>query len=393
MENPGESRPLVSLMCSHWRSQATDERDIIYALAGLASDCQVPALSIDYSVPTWTVYLQTLAFLLQNTGSLDMIAYSGIGHQPLGRPTWAPSFYCPDGSGPALTDSQKLFNATGVHPFTASKGVQARARFLASHRLFDKPLGIDRTILQVEGCRVDTISQQLLYRGKNTSLKGRQLGSLKLGLGRNALRKYRISSSNWMRSKHRRHALDIIKILYLIVVETPCPGHIDGEQATPEERLEELWRTLTYERTPGGQVAPEEWSQAISVLINGPSVVPTNFEPAPSISNFSNANRAISFTRPLLGAIENLFSGDAWLFMSKTGRLGIANRNARINDFVYVIPGCNMPVVVRKDKPARQDDIFNGTLHGSAYIHHYMYGKAIEDLNAGKLGVMTLNLK
>ncbi len=86
LRSPTESESLVNLMCKHWKSRSTDERDMIHAFAGIASDCQHPALPIDYSIPTWDVYLQTLAFLLEKTGSLDMITYSGIGDQPIGRP-------------------------------------------------------------------------------------------------------------------------------------------------------------------------------------------------------------------------------------------------------------------------------------------------------------------
>ena len=138
LRSPTESQSLVNLMCKHWKSRLADERDMIYAFAGIASDCQHPALPIDYSIPTWAVYLQTLAFLLEKTGSLDMITYSGIGNQPFGRPTWAPSFYWADLVGKSFESSQQMFNSTGRCAFTASKGAQARALFLGCNRRFDK---------------------------------------------------------------------------------------------------------------------------------------------------------------------------------------------------------------------------------------------------------------
>jgi hypothetical protein len=396
LRSPTESQSLANLMCKHWKSRLTDERDMIYAFAGIASDCQHPALPIDYSIPTWAVYLQTLAFLLEKTGSLDMITYSGIGNQPIGRPTWAPSFYWADRVGKAFESSQQMFNSTGRCAFTASKDVQARALFLDCHRRFDRFLGIDHTILQAEGCCIDMISRQILYKDDDSWLMGKGIGAWKLELSRKTRRKYLnlTSSSAWMQPGRRRGELEIIKLLYYFVLETPSPSPtVPGANATPEERTEELWRTLIYDRTSAGSKAPEEWSRAFSVLINGPSSVPTNFEPQSSTSSYSNLDRARSFTRPFLDAAENLFSGNFWLFLTKTGRLGVANKNAKVGDLVCVLPGCSMPVIIRQSKSQRQNDIFNGTMHGSAYLHYYMYGKAIEDLNAGNLSLRTFKLK
>jgi hypothetical protein len=66
------------------------------ALAGIASDCRLPAFLVNYSIQTWEVCLQTMQFLLQNTGTADMIAYSGITADSAligGRPSWSRSFY------------------------------------------------------------------------------------------------------------------------------------------------------------------------------------------------------------------------------------------------------------------------------------------------------------
>ena len=41
---------LVNLLHTNWTAFATDPRDKIYALVGLAADCQDPAISIDYSL-------------------------------------------------------------------------------------------------------------------------------------------------------------------------------------------------------------------------------------------------------------------------------------------------------------------------------------------------------
>lgn len=208
------------------------------------------------------------------------------------------------------------------------------------------------------------ISRKILYKDDDSWIKGKGIWSWKVEISRKTRRKYQnlTSSSAWMQPGRRRGEFEIIKLLYYSVLETPSPSPtVPGANATPEERTEELWRTLMYDRTSGGLIAPEEWSQAFSVLINGPSSVPTNFDPQSSTSSCSNLDRARSFTRPFLEAAENLFSGNFWLFLTKTGRLGVANKNAKVGDLVCVLPGCSMPVIIRQSKCQRQNLMHPGS--------------------------------
>ena len=89
---------LVGLLQENWTAQATDPRDKIFALLGLATDCQIPALPANYSLSQWETYLRTMNFLLESYGNLDIISYSGIHLFPVPpsfykAPSWTPSFY------------------------------------------------------------------------------------------------------------------------------------------------------------------------------------------------------------------------------------------------------------------------------------------------------------
>jgi hypothetical protein len=381
------SRRLTDFMLNHHDSHATDERDKIYAFAGISSDCQFSGLDIDYSVPTWTVYLKILAYLLENTGRLDMITYCGIGKQCLGRPTWTPTFYWGELQGHALHTSQQLFGYVGSDAFAASKDTQAKAQFIACRRTFDRLLGVDRTILQAEGTCVDIISYRLLYSNNH--------GTWKLGVDSKTQRGYRTTSSSWMSTKERRHRLDLIKFLFNFVMRIPSPSHVnEGQMATPKERQEEFFRALICDRTAGGLRAPEEWSEAFAVLLIGPSRVPVAYEAQSSTSNApSRIERARSFVGPFLTAAENTFCGDFWLFLTQKGRLGIANKNAKVGDKICVLLGCNMPLVIRQTNRRQKEDAITATVHGSAYLHYYMDGKAIEELDAGRAGLTRFSLK
>jgi hypothetical protein len=142
-----------------------------------------------------------------------------------------------------------------------------------------------------------------------------------------------------------------------------------------EERVEELWRTLTYNRTTEGLVALKEWSDAFSVLIHGPAGV--SMGPTDEASNDSVIENAMSFIAAFPEAIELLTESGRWLFMTESGRLGIANPNARVGDLICVVLGCHMPIAVRPFRKATADRTLANT-HGSACLHGYMDGKAID---------------
>ena len=387
LRTSANSRRLSDFMFNHRDSQVTDERDKIYAFAGISSDCQFPGFPIDYSAPTWKVYLKILAYLLENTGRLDMITYCGIGQKCHGRPTWTPTFYWGELQRDALRRSQQLFGSAGSDAFTASKNTEAKAQLIACRKILDRPLGIDRTILQVEGTCVDIIFQRLLYRDR--------FSEWKLGVDSKTQRRYRISSSSWMPTEKRRRRLEMIKILFNSIMSNPSPSHVDERKlATLKERKEEFFRTLICDRTAGGLRAPKEWSEAFAVLLNGPSRVPVAYEIQSSTSNApSRTERARSVVGPLFTAAENTFRGDLWLFLTQKGRLGIANKNAKVGDKICVLLGCNMPLVIRQTNPQQKEDAITATVHGSAYLHYYMDGRAIEDLDAGRLKLTTFNLK
>ena len=60
---------------------------------------------------------------------------------------------------------------------------------------------------------------------------------------------------------------------------------------------------------------------------------------------------------------------------------------------VCVLPGCIIPLITRPAKSQQKEDMLVATVHGSAYLHHYMDGKPMEYLDLGKLGLTVLNLK
>jgi hypothetical protein len=276
--------------------------------------------------------MHAMTFLLQNTGILDMINYSGIDNNVPGRPTWCPYFYSVESAIDASRSSRHLVGLTGRHAFTCRRDKLAYARFVWNHQILDKLQGADCTVLEVNCCCVDVISQCLLYRS-GAWIGGENQGSWKLGLSRKLRQRYRASSSTWIKDKRKRHKIDLIKILYYFLLDTDSASlRNQGEFAGEDERSDELWQTLTYGRTPEGSIAPGGWSRAFSILIKGP--VSDSMDSTPETYNHSSIEVAMSLVEHFMAAAEDVIGSGRWLFMTKAGRLGIANLTASVGDLL-----------------------------------------------------------
>ena len=105
----------------------------------------------------------------------------------------------------------------------------------------------------------------------------------------------------------------------------------------------------------------------------------------------SAENPAIVYIQPFLQAVRQLEAGKRWLFETDGGNLGVANYGAEVGDCVCVILGCNMPMIMREHRMRKVDGRVEAQLHGAAYLHDYMQGKAIEELDTGQLTLETFD--
>lgn len=72
--------------------------------------------------------------------------------------------------------------------------------------------------------------------------------------------------------------------------------------------------------------------------------------------------------------------------------MGIANYGALVGDYVCVVLGCYMPMVMRKCKRSLGNETAQAQLYGTTYLHEYMLGKSIGEIEVGScLTLETLN--
>jgi hypothetical protein len=384
---------LVGLLQRNWTAQATDPRDRIFALLGLATDCQRPTLPADYSLSQWEVYLRMMNFLLENYGNLDIIAYSGLWYFPRPghflNPSWTPTFYWASEAPNTAVTSQYLY----IHPdkLRASSNRKARAKFLPQRQPLDKIFGINRAILRAQICRIDRISKSL-FSPSNTYSDALPIDLI-------ALQKKLQIASTWLpvepfsgSARRDRILVDKLRTLYhYFVLDGELSSHDQSAEGKlqKERKAEILWRTLVLNRKIDGTTAPDTWSSIFAVVLEGPSLLPADFE-APQVG-LSADNRAIAYIQPFLQATHQLRVGGRWLFTTDGGRLGIANHSAMVGDYVCVILGCNMPMIMRECEKRKGDEFVQAQLCGPAYMHEYMQGKAVEELDIGQLTLQTVD--
>lgn len=85
---------LLILCC---RFKATNPKDRVFALVGLARKAEPPLVAIDYTRTTAQVYTQTIVNILrQESRSLDILANAGIGYPRSAElsilPSWVPDW-------------------------------------------------------------------------------------------------------------------------------------------------------------------------------------------------------------------------------------------------------------------------------------------------------------
>jgi hypothetical protein len=244
--------------------------------------------------------------------------------------------------------------------------------------------------LQAQSCRIDRISRYLYDPSKYHSVVlDREL---------NVLQKKLHIASTWLLSTEfglryeDRDIVDNIRTLYhYFVLDGELSSHDQSAEGKlqREKKMETLWRTLVLNRSIDGTIAPDSWSSLFRVILEGPSLVPEDFE-APQVG-LSADSRAIAYVQPFLQATRQLRAGRRSLFETEGGKLGIASDRAMVGDYVCVVLGCNVPMIMRECKMQKGDEFVQAQLYGAAYLHEYMQGKAIEELETGKLTLETFN--
>jgi hypothetical protein len=123
--DPADSLQLLDLMCVHWLTLASDPKDKIYALVGIAADCRIRQPAIDYSGTEKHACVKAVKFLLDTRKNLDIICYSHPVITTGGLLSWAPNW---QPKWDLLRDTSLYLARTNVrYKFTAARTTNAIA--------------------------------------------------------------------------------------------------------------------------------------------------------------------------------------------------------------------------------------------------------------------------
>ena len=113
--------PLITCLQCTRDHKATDPRDKLYALLGLASDVSKDELIPDYSLPVQDVYLSLTKFMVGRKNNLDILACSGTSISAQGMPSWMPDWRITPSVAPLTREE------VDGDRFDATKGFHAAA--------------------------------------------------------------------------------------------------------------------------------------------------------------------------------------------------------------------------------------------------------------------------
>ncbi|GKT61589.1 ankyrin and HET domain protein [Colletotrichum tofieldiae] len=339
-DDSDRSTDLLSLLLSFREVEATDPRDLYFALLGLASDGDREEFRPDYSATFEQTALRFGRTLLHEPFSEELLDHAGIAENLNGKnfPSWIPDFRRP------------------WRRMTVADAAESEA---AGETDFD--FGFDpneeEDVLLLKGVRVDTISHMT-------------------GVPRPA-HLHAEQPSLWV----KRDMVTLSKLLANI------PNFDKATYPTGESGLEAVLRALTFFRTEADEdevpmttlklayrfctaveeddlsaARPEREALRKEIMLSGC----TAEEAGEALE--AAAQVLINRVFPMRAALD--------LVLAKGERyVGMVPDGCEAGDEIWVMKGCNAPFVLRKS--AEREGMRR--IVGAAYVHGIMAGEAIEE--------------
>lgn len=309
--------PLIHLMRSFRRFQATDPRDKVFALLGIAGDTEALGLRPDYRKSCEEVYSDLARTLIQN-GFIELLSLCEFPKQIAGLPSW-------------------------VHDWSARS-----YRSPLQQRSLDRTARPVTTILE-PGFSASGTNQTIDLKGGHT------IGcKMPLLLRATFLGEVRQLGMDWEREAVGRWLLDLQRLSSLIP-----DSKLSGGQSHA------VWRTA---------VADQEIRQGIRKPRLSEQKIRIVHESLKSV------DMSLIDVQTLIGAglsdyceqLQVVAQGRRPLLASSC-YLGIGPRETEQGDLVFILHGADTPYILRRHS---QDKTLR--LIGEAYVHGVMDGEAME---------------
>ena len=355
---------VLGLLYEQTFNQASDPKDKVYSLLDLIQRWHEGRIAVDYSASTAEVYSGTVRAIVDVFKSLDVLDHVSIPQK--WRRSDLPS-WCPDWSRsvsrfePEAMEAYAEFSlghlpynlGSWQMDYSASNSTGAKVSFSACGR-----------ILTAEGVLLDTIATI-----SNPLDLQRDTGSF----------------------KH--------------VKEIALGGHgFDAAaQAFEHEEVEACWRTLVSDRhwDSSHPTAPSTFGAAFSAFCHEDAWISAS-DPIPAVildalppeilhavniaPDHTSAGQALKeFLLPFLRS-SIMASKCRRFLVSQKRYFGLCPAESRSGDILVVLWGRNIPVVLRP-----VEEMYNFV--GQCYVHGWMHGKAVREVEAGRLDMKRFAMR
>lgn len=347
---------LLRATFTHNSMHASDGRDRVYALLGLAVDVGDDRLDIkpDYGNSSFKSVMTQAAGAIIRSGRVALLSYSQHPKDselpswvPDWRPTLRPSYYTdienatPQNATPQNATSQNTTPQNATPQNATTQNQEPRFSASGSTSVVIVPTQ-DPDILGLEGFRIDTVER---------------VGDLRW-------------DEDW---KHAGFAAHLKQVDDFCQLSAAKAHHI---YSSPSRRAEAVWRLPiadtyrhngVHNRASSGMEEAYTWFVIRNDTLN-------NLESNPDQEfNRENFSRIMEWGRPYHSSLQN--TTRLRLYMTTKGFLGLADPMVEPGDILVVFKGAKIPYVLRpKDMSAREF-----TFVGDAYCDGMMDGEVLEN--------------
>lgn len=280
---------IVDLLIENRVADSADPRDKLYALLGLSSDGQDPALRPDYAKPLSQVYKELFKFIVTRDKRLDIICAS----QPSGVPTipcWIPNWF-----------DKWRYSTFGLRPSPSSAGTNAWAAETYS----------TKTLYNAAG---DTEADCYISDGESACFKVRGVPVCPLK---------RVGTPSYIMHKVPAEWTEMVAQY----------KDITGKEA-PQGFLEDMfWRTLIADPSRIGDRTPSIWQLCHMVWQGKATEESLGLTPKNMATWQQMRERAIH---------NRTFA------VLESGLTGLFPLDAKPDDWVCLLRGCSVPVLLRR---------------------------------------------
>jgi len=316
----GNPIPLPDLLLNTLRCEATDRRDKVFALLGLAADIEHPLLKPDYSQGWPEVYANLARFLIQRDNSLDVICVAKHDRPNTELPSWVPDWSNNQQISDVLAALSSEKKKYGRYYYRAAGDSQADARFEG-----------DGKILSVSGFGDDIIESVGL-------------------LSRNVV-----------------EIADIGLSWFKLIAGQEAAGLNETPYVAGDTKYNAFNRTLCVDLDFYGRRAQ---AGARGFDFN-PSLVPADF-----MEHLPDEERQGEFHSLVIAAMAH-FAVRRRFFVTRKGHMGLGPPGTENGDRICILKGCSVPVLLRKEGEFHH-------LVGEVYVCGIMDGEMMEELQNRK---------